>query len=388
MARFSFAKLGVLLLAGVIGGCSSTPAEPDASVTDQNLKALYPFAYPVGPAGGDLGTTYPNPKVEAISGTSPIPITPNVLQWVNSASPQITQAALGGAGTGANLTIAPQGANTAGASGSVVVNIQAPASGTAEAGINLQRATTSFGWIQPLVSTPTSIAIYGPVAPSATNYALNASSTITNISGPSTLQLNIANTLIVQMTSGSFSFIVPTVTFGSTIVSPTFSQATRSSDNATQTLKVAAQSAFASATGTNRNGGTLQLTGGLATGVGAGVGGVIQANSGLAYRILNVSTATYTVDTNATASDLTIFTDSGANTVAITLPTPTAGRIVWVKDKTGKAATHNVSILPHAAETIDGAASLVFTKNFDAAMLESDGTNWSIMSEFSSSIVP
>jgi hypothetical protein len=47
-------------------------------------------------------------------------------------------------GAGANMTIAPQAATTTGASGSLIVNVAAPASGTAEAGISLTRAGSTL----------------------------------------------------------------------------------------------------------------------------------------------------------------------------------------------------------------------------------------------------
>lgn len=97
-------------------------------------------------------------------------------------------------------------------------------------------------------------------------------------------------------------------------------------------------------------------------------------------------TGNYTVD--GTPSDFIIFTDSTNNTVAITCPAPAAGRCFYVKDKTGKVTTHAVTVTHHASETIDGANTITMTKNFDSVYLCSDSTNWAVMSEYSTTIVP
>ncbi len=88
-----------------------------------------------------------------------------------------------------------------------------------------------------------------------------------------------------------------------------------------------------------------------------------------------VSGITYAIDSGATPDGLIEFDTSVANSKA-TLPTPTAGRVLWFTDKSGNAAVNNFTILPHGAETINGAASLVGATNRQTSRLESDGTNW------------
>lgn len=76
------------------------------------------------------------------------------------------------------------------------------------------------------------------------------------------------------------------------------------------------------------------------------------------------------------ANDNVILVNSSSTAVTITLPAPTNGRILKIKDSTGNAGTHNITINPHASETIDGASSKVINFNFGSVNLVSDGTNW------------
>ena len=76
------------------------------------------------------------------------------------------------------------------------------------------------------------------------------------------------------------------------------------------------------------------------------------------------------------AHDNVILVNTSGGPVTITLPTPTNGRVLKVKDSTGNAGTNNITINPHASETIDGAASKVINFNYGSVNLVSDGTNW------------
>jgi len=67
-------------------------------------------------------------------------------------------------------------------------------------------------------------------------------------------------------------------------------------------------------------------------------------------------------------------TSGGART--ITLPAPTNGRVLKIKDSTGNANTNNITINPNASELIDGTSSKVINFAFGSASLVSDGTNW------------
>lgn len=102
-----------------------------------------------------------------------------------------------------------------------------------------------------------------------------------------------------------------------------------------------------------------------------------QINGGLNNTTRTVTASTFTVDT--TTTDYVVYTDSTSNTITITLPAPTNGRTLIFQDKTGKAATNNVTIKQHAAETINGLTQLVLASNYAGFTLTSDGTNWNAL---------
>lgn len=101
-----------------------------------------------------------------------------------------------------------------------------------------------------------------------------------------------------------------------------------------------------------------------------------QINGGL-YRTTKTVTANYTVDTTTT-DDIILCNASGA--INVTLPLPTAGRTLTIKDISGAATTNNITIVRHAAENIEGlASSYVINTSFQTVILTADGTNWWIV---------
>lgn len=103
---------------------------------------------------------------------------------------------------------------------------------------------------------------------------------------------------------------------------------------------------------------------------------VHQFNGGINYTSKTI-TANYTVDT--TATDHTILCNA-AGAITVTLPTPTAGRRLEIKDISGAATANNITIARHAAEKIEGlAASYVLLISYGTIILHSDGTDWWII---------
>lgn len=91
-------------------------------------------------------------------------------------------------------------------------------------------------------------------------------------------------------------------------------------------------------------------------------------------------TTGYTVDSGQ--PDFTVFCNFSSNH-NITLPTPTAGRILFIKDISGTAATNRITIVRHGSEMIEGVASsyALAATNYIGVKLQSDGTNWWITSQ-------
>jgi hypothetical protein len=88
----------------------------------------------------------------------------------------------------------------------------------------------------------------------------------------------------------------------------------------------------------------------------------------------NAVSGSYSVDNSTTDYFLDVDVSSAVST--ITLPSPTSGRVIYVKDYKGASATHNITIDPHSSETIDGASSATISSNYGSAAYYSDGTNW------------
>ena len=87
------------------------------------------------------------------------------------------------------------------------------------------------------------------------------------------------------------------------------------------------------------------------------------------------------VSTNTSMANNNIYlVDTSGGAVTMTLPTPTTGHRVWVKDSTGSSNGNNISIAPNGGEEIDGtAANKVVDSNWDATEIVSDGTDWFIV---------
>ncbi len=86
------------------------------------------------------------------------------------------------------------------------------------------------------------------------------------------------------------------------------------------------------------------------------------------------------ISTNTAAVSGTIYlVDTSGGAVTVTLPAPSVGGIVVIKD-TGDAQTNNIDVAPNGGEDIDGTnANYVIDANFESDTFVSDGTNWFVL---------
>lgn len=105
--------------------------------------------------------------------------------------------------------------------------------------------------------------------------------------------------------------------------------------------------------------------------------GDLQFGGGLFARTTTVTT-TYTIDSGST-KDYVIFADTSGAGFTITLPTPTAGRTLVIKDSTGSFAANNLTVNPGSAKIDTVAGSEVYASNFMAITLVANGTDWFVI---------
>ena len=132
-------------------------------------------------------------------------------------------------------------------------------------------------------------------------------------------------------------------------------------------------------------GGTTEATNERLRITGAGSVGVNNPspNSTLFVRgSLATSIVTRTASATISATDFSTMCNNGAGAVTMTLPTASgiAGRIYILK-KTS-AAGNNVTVAGYnGVETIDGSATYAITNQYSYLMIQSDGTNWNILTK-------
>lgn len=265
-------------------------------------------------------------------------------------------------------------------------------------GATLSTWTTISGDVSASTGTPGSLTVTGlqsisVPSPSGTNTVLTYNSGAYSWSSPGGGSVTWADDLSSSTSTdqwvssisgasgggGTVALNITTLQFGSSQSTLTINQATTSSSNGTS-LTIQAQDA----TGSSNNGGNLILSSGTS---GAAAAGNIQLQVGAAtfMEISNhglqltetTTTSSYSVDSSE--SDYFIFCNPSAG-ITITLPSPTAGRVVVIKDISGTAETNNITIARFNTENIEGlAASYVLTTNWGCVKLSSDGTNWFIV---------
>ena len=422
-AAWSSTSGDVVNLAGAVGG---TSAASTITLTGNSfITGVLPSANQAAQTmGGDITGTTAASVVSAISGSSPLPITPASLRWLAAtASPTITQAAATSDVVPQSLTISPQAPYASAATNKTCGNLI----------FNFANSVTGYNALNNRVLFQTNGTSFLGISPANTTgdcYLLAGGGGTNSLTILGSNHISIqAATINLQNNGGAAGLAytgnaVTTLTFGADITTSISTRQTAATSNTTTATGLAgvpmsfkAQSGQAdgytlAGTATGGVGGQLNLSAGtggaasgattnvggaggtllLAAGVGGvgtqtnGKGGLVSMVGGLGLQVIQISSSTYTLDTNNVIADTVLLCDPTSNAMNNTIPV-TSGRVVIIKDRTGKAATHNITITP-ASGTIDGASTLVLTKNYDSVTLIGDGTNLNIIALVSSSIIP
>jgi hypothetical protein len=216
-----------------------------------------------------------------------------------------------------------------------------------------------------------------------------AGETFTNTSNATYLQFEVTNTGSVTLSEAMRVSPAGNLLIGTT------------TDSGTQKLQVNGNSNVGTVTG-----GTWQSTDvGVAFG-GTGVStvpanGQLLIGNAIGYTVANVTAGAgitvtngagtltiattapynYTVvaisSTTSAASGTTYMANTSGGAFTVTLPSPSSGEYVLIKDVGGTFSTNNLTVAPHASESIEGlAASYILQTNYGSTTFVSDGTNW------------
>lgn len=98
---------------------------------------------------------------------------------------------------------------------------------------------------------------------------------------------------------------------------------------------------------------------------------------GFALEQVTTVTSNYLVDSGGVTDNI-ILCNAGA-TMTVTLPIPSKGRVLSIKDISGHASSNPIVIFHHSTETIDGLSSYAININYASISLVGDGNNWWIL---------
>jgi hypothetical protein len=216
--------------------------------------------------------------------------------------------------------------------GSFIVAAGAPTnSGTGEAKIQLNRSGNHQASMGKLASSSTVGMWLGAITPDNGNYCVAGDGSAVHVNGVSTINLEVGSSLKLQIDGNA------TVAWYEGISGPALRQTTRTTDAATNPLTIQAQSAYASATGANQNGGDLFLQSGAK--VSAGTDGFVYIKCGSTQVGVFDPTASLTLGSSV-ATTMDLVWDK-----AVVAPT------VSQNAKTTDVATQNLTIKAQKAYT-------------------------------------
>ncbi len=120
----------------------------------------------------------------------------------------------------------------------------------------------------------------------------------------------------------------------------------------------------------------ILTTGTLTTGTFT-IGSTTSANSIIGSNTFTTKTFSTTGTIDTTTKDTIIYADTSGAAFTLTLPAPTNGRFFFIKDKTQTFNTNNLTVARNGSEKIDGAsASLTMSTQNQGTFIVSDGTDW------------
>lgn len=228
-------------------------------------------------------------------------------------------------------------------------------------GIN-QTTPTAMLQVTQLVATTGSPTAY--LVTGAAHTTLTASTEAIDIN------LNLART--VQFATGAI-----TTQRASVVQAPTYGFVGASTITTAATFAITgAPVAGTNATITNAyslwvQAGTVRFAGALT------VDGAVTFNDGTN---IMAATSVVAVSSNVTLTNKALHYVNTSSARSLTLPAPSAGAFMVVKDSTGSCATNNITIVRAASEQIETvAASYVLNTDLGSWTFTSDGTNWFII---------
>lgn len=286
-----------------------------------------------------------------------------------------------------SLTLAPQaafsGASVNTASGDLLIALPASVGGglaprvkVTQGGSNLFSLTKN-GRVQG--STFTCLYFGTAVdSESTTDYTFAGDGNVVTLNAPTGVGVSIGNATQLSITPNVFNFFPGTVSLqsaGTTVAAITpGGLAITNSSGPTLTSGTGAPAS------TPPNGSVYLRTDGTgATTVYERAGGAWSplVSNGLAAPLATtVRTTATSTSYDATTPDALIVTNQ-AGPITVTLPAPTAGRTLFLADKSGNAQSNAITLARSSTEKINGlAASLVLTVNNGFWTIMSDGTDW------------